>query len=721
MAFRPSFVSGLTLLLVCLQFWPQGLAADRAVRARWMEETITLDGVLSEAPWQLAEPATDFIQSEPSQGEPSSQRTEVRILFDSDNLYFGVNCFDSNPQGIVSNSLRRDFSPGDEDTFEILLDTFASSRDGFLFVFNPRGAKRDVQITNEGRESNVSWDAIWEIKTHINEQGWTAEILIPIKTLRYSKTPQGAWRINFGRQIRRNNERSYWSELPRRFNITRVSLAGELLGMTQSEIQPGRNLSLVPYVASNLTHQDSDTTSTSDVGVDLKYGLTSSLTLDLTYNTDFSHVEVDQQQVNLDRFRISFPEKRDFFLENMGLFEIGSVRLQTSGIPDPEDIKLFYSRRVGLTLARRPVPILGGARLTGRAGPYELGFINIQTEEAQGQGPENNSVLRVKRDILTRSWLGGFYLNRQGRDRETNQVYGVDGLYRPRDDLVLNSLFVQTKTPGIEEDDWAFRVEGLYDARWLRLGGTHATVQDDYRDDLGFAARTGVNIERLETRPRIRPWEGRMIREINPVLNIRYITDSQGRLITRKQSIGLEFTFQNGTLIRYRHRTYFDRLDEDFEIRNNIIVPLADYNYSEDGLEFTSDRSRALSGRFTFYDGSFWNGDKKSFLADARYRPNGHVSTSFTFTRSDVSLPGGDFQVDQLRFRLQYAFNTRTFLDTFIQYDSEDREITSNVRFNLIHHSLSDLFIVYTEENPTTSGASTDRVLSLKYTHLLGF
>ena len=525
----------------------------------------------------MAGPAADFIQAEPSQGEPSTQRTEVRILFDSESLYFGIVCFDNDPGGIVANSLRRDFASADEDTFEILLDTFASSRNGLLFVTNPNGAKRDVQVTNEGRELNESWDAIWEVKAHINEQGWTAEVRIPISSLRYGQGQEGDWKVNFGRRIRRGNEIAYWSEIPRRYNITQVSLAGTLLGVSRDDIHPGRNLSVTPYVMGNLIDQRGDRSSDVDFGADLKYGVTPGLTLDLTYNTDFSHVEVDQQQVNLDRFRLSFPEKRDFFLENQGLFEIGSVRLRR-GTPNVEDPAVFYSRNIGLSPDRRTVPIVGGARLTGRMGAYELGLLNIQTEETENQGPENNSVLRIKKDVLARSWIGGFFLNRQGPDRPDNRVFGVDGLYRPLDDLTFNTFFAKSQTPGIEGNNWLLRVEGQYDSRRVLLIGTHADIQEDYQNDLGFTKRTGVRAERFEMRPRFRPWEGGVIREIQPVFNVRYVGDTDNRLVTRKQSLGIDFFFQNGAFLRLRRRNYFERLDEDFAIRSTVIIPLGDYN-----------------------------------------------------------------------------------------------------------------------------------------------
>ena len=399
---------------------------------------------------------------------------------------------------------------------------------------------------------------------------------------------------------------------------------------------------------------------------------------------------------------------------------MGSVRLRR-GTPNVEDPAVFYSRNIGLSPDRRTVPIVGGARLTGRMGAYELGLLNIQTDETQTQGPENNSVLRIKRDVLARSWIGGFFLNRQGPDRVDNRVFGIDGLYRPHEDMTVNSVFAKSQAAGVEGNDWLLRVEGQYDSRRILLIGTHADIQEDYQNDLGFTKRTGVRAERFEMRPRFRPWEGGPIREIQPVFNVRYVGDSENRLVTRKQSLGIDFFFQNGAFLRLRRRNYFERLDEDFAIRSAVIIPLGDYNYEEQGLEFNTDRSRTLSARVTWYQGEFWNGDKTSLQVGGQFRPDYHISTEFDFTRDNVSLPGGDFQVDLFRFRLRYAFNTRTFLDTLVQYNSEEQNVTSNVRFNLIHHSLSDLFLVYTEERPTSGESQTDRVISVKYTHLLGF
>jgi hypothetical protein len=710
-------IVGSTAVLLALSGGVQ--AAGPAITAVRIAEPIVLDGALDDAPWRLAVPVSDFVQSEPRQGERASEATEVRVLVDAQNLYFGVTCFDRDPHGIRSNSLRVDFSPADEDIFQIILDPFASSRDGFLFIINPYGAKRDEQISNEGRESNVSWDAEWDVRTAWLSDGWSAEIRIPLRSLRYERGQARPWKVNFGRQIRRNNEEVYWAQIPRQLEITQLSLAGELVGLDLDQLGPGRNLLVTPYVVANRVTSNDISDNAGDFGADLKFGLTPGLTLDVTYNTDFSHVEVDQQQVNLDRFRLSFPERRDFFLENEGIFQIGSVRVQA--MSDAEDPAVFYSRNIGLSLAGRPVPILGGARLSGRVGSYALGLMSIQTEEGDDQGPENATVMRVRRDVLRRSWIGGFLLNRDGPERVGNRVFGVDGLFRPSNDLTVTSYFSQSQTPDVSGNDWTLRVESFYNSRRWHLLLTHANIQPDYRDDLGFVPRRGVVANRIEARPRFRPWQGGPVREFQPVLNIRYTEDSDYDLLSREQAMGFDMYFRDGAFLRFRRRQYFERLDEDFAIRPGIVIGTGGYRFDEQGLEYNTDRSRRLAISAKAYTGTFWDGRKVSWEASADYRPSAHLGASFGISRNDVDLPGGDFTTNLVRLRLQYAFNTRLFLDTFIQYNNERDEVTSNVRFNWIHRPLSDLFLVYTEERATRGPVPVDHVISIKYTRLFSF
>jgi hypothetical protein len=695
-------------------------AADRAARALRAEEAVVLDGVLDEAVWRRAESAGDFTQTEPRQGQAASEHTEVRIVFDEDNVYFGVECRDRDAAGIVARSLRVDFPPAEEDYFAILLDPFASFQDAFLFIINPNGAKRDEQITSGGLASNVNWDGAWDVRTQRNPAGWTAEIRIPFNTLRYRKGDSRSWSINFGRQIRRHNEIAHWAPIPRQFNIKHVSLAGRLEGLDTAQIDPGRNLLVTPYVVVNQVDRAAREGLDKDIGADVKFGLTPGLTLDLTYNTDFSHVEVDAQQVNLDRFRLSFPEKRDFFLENAGVFDIGSVG-SIVGRTLPETPVIFYSRNIGLSLDGRPVPITGGGRLTGRIGRSSVGLMSIRTGEGADQAPETATVLRVKSDLAARSYMGAFFLNRSGSDRPTNSLFGVDGLYRPRTDLTFSGYVAKSQVPGVHGDDWILRLEGLYESRQMVFNITHANMQKNYRNDLGFVLRPAVAANRIEWRPILRPWPQSALREIRGIVNLRYITDPNSRLMAREFGYGVDFSFQRGTFLRLRERTFFERLDDRFEIRRTIFIPAGDYNYFERGIEFNTDRSRAFSGSMKWYTGDFWSGDKTSWEVIGQYRPGGHISTEVSLSRDRVDLATGRFNVLLSGLRVQYSFNTRTFVDLFTQYNNETHRLTSNLRLNWIHRPLSDLYVVYTEERPTLGPTQTDRVVSVKYTHLLSF
>lgn len=715
---------GVRLWALAAAWWLVGMV-DVSAQSRVLgavprlEQPVTLDGILSESSWAEGAPATDFVQAEPVQDAPSSERTEVRVVYDADALYIGAWCFVRDRATIVANSLRPDFSGDEEDTFEVLLDTFADSRAAFLFVTNPRGAKRDVQVSSGGDVQNVDWDAVWDVSARITDEGWFVEMRIPFSSLRYQTAADKPWRVNFGRRIRHHNELTYWTPVPRRFDITRVELAGALQGLDPGRLAATHNVWVKPYLTGRLVDDGSGVTPTGDVGGDVKVAITNGLTLDLTVNADFAQVEVDNQVVNLDRFSLFFPEKRDFFLENQGIFQIGTMGKAPSSL-DPEDVAVFYSRRIGLSADRNPVPILGGARLTGRAGAWQVGLLNIQTGKGDGQDTENNTMVRAKRDVFARSEIGGFLLNRQGPSRESNQAYGVDAVLRPRSDLLLNMVHARSRTPGLDGDDAITRVEVGYDIRNLKVFAVHSNVGENYRNDLGFVKQSGVRVSRLELLPRFRPWKSGPIRELTPHYNLRYMEDKNGVPLIRKHTAEFSVVFRDSAQVRITHRGYFDRLQQDFEIQDDVIIPKGAYDYGEWTLVWTSDPSRMFSGSVTLSRGDFWNGDKDTIQVGARYRPSARFNTELTFAQDDVTLPGGAFLARVARLRLGYAFTTHAFLDAFLQYNSEDRTVASNIRFNLIHRPLSDIFVVFTENRPTYAAAS-NRVLSVKYTHLLPF
>ena len=414
-----------------------------------------LDGaVLDDPAWANALPATGFVQTQPDEGRPASERTEVRIVFTADTIYFGVVCYDSDPSAIIVTDSRRDSSLADSDSFQLILDTFLDRQNGFIFGTSPSGQEYDGQLVNEGAGGsgmggfggggqiggagggfNQNWDGVWQVRTAISEVGWTAEFAIPFRTLRFPAGREQTWGVNFQRNIRRRNEHAYWSPLPRQYDLFRVSLAGQLGGVRAPE-GLWRTLQMTPYVigetVDRVDRPDRRTLALGAFGGDLKYGVTSGLALDLTYNTDFAQVEVDDQQINLDRFQLFFPEKRPFFLENAGAFTV--TNSGGAAFNDPGQTDLFFSRRIGIGAAGQAIPILGGARLSGRVSEdVTVGFLNMQTEAVGDATPANNfTVARLRHDLPNRSSVGGLLVNRQatgplaGTDNY-NRTYAFDG------------------------------------------------------------------------------------------------------------------------------------------------------------------------------------------------------------------------------------------------------------------------------------------------------
>ncbi len=488
---------------------------ERKVVATRASSRISLDGSLDDPAWRDAPVATNFIQNDPHEGEPATYDTEVRVLYDEEAVYFGVWAKDDEPGAIIVNDLKKDFNTGGSDGFSVIIDTFADQRNGYEFAINPAGAKWDAQISNEGRENNANWDGIWDARTRIAETGWYAEIRIPFRTLKFAEQDPQTWGLNFERKLRRLNENSFWSPLPRIYSLERVSLAGTIDGLR--ELRPGRNIRVKPYaLGSSSTVGRRASVGDFDAGLDVKYGVTSGLTWDFTVNTDFSQVEADEQQVNLSRFSLLFPEKRDFFLENSGIFQFGSPSGGGGGaggggggggaggrLNMPQDMRLFFSRQIGLSSDGAAIPILAGTRLTGRSGPYSVGALNIQQRE-QGAVPATNfTALRMQRDILANSDLGVIFLNKDELGADYNRVAGLDANFRfgllSLGAYGVKTMAPQTSVPGTGED-FAARGNVNYQSRSWQLRGAYNSIGTRFQDEMGLVPRTGVNQTSAYTR-----------------------------------------------------------------------------------------------------------------------------------------------------------------------------------------------------------------------------
>jgi len=678
-------------------------ASDKRISAAHIESTIVVDGNLDEPEWQLVEPAVDFIQKEPRQGEPATEPTEVRLLYNDDTLYLGVFCFDSaGAEGIVLTDITRDYSDSINDHFAVVLDTFDDDRNGFLFGTNPGGAKRDAQFGAQG-SPNFDWDGIWHVKTRITESGWQAEIAIPFKTLRFRAEELQTWGINFVRRVRRKNEDSHWSPVPRGYRVSRVQFAGALEDI--SGIRQGRNLNIKPYLSAPLTRREGDDVDfMPEVGLDVKYGVTPGLTLDLTVNTDFAQVEADEQQINLTRFSLFFPEKREFFLENAAIFQFGKV---SGGFGPGGDLIPFFTRRIGIS-GGQLIPILGGARLTGRIGRYTLGVLSIQADEFETTPSTNFSVVRLRRDILKRSEVGGIFINKHDTEGRFNRTFGADLNLRFLTYLEMNSSLLKTDTPGSEERDWASDFTVTWNDPKLEVEGKYLSIEDNFNPEVGFVPRVGMRKSRGKLAFKPRPESISWIREFKPLVALEYLDTS------------FTILFENTSKLVFIRLAHFERLDEPFFIRPNQAIPVGDYHFDEYLVSFSSDESRTFSGNAGLETGGFFDGDKDSYSLGFLLQPGYRFSSDVSWSYDDVRLPSGDFTTNLVTTRLRYSFSTTMFLNALIQYNSTLKEFSSNIRFNFIYKPLSDFFLVYNERRSST-GEVLERALIAKLTYLFGF
>jgi hypothetical protein len=710
-------IAGLVLLVCSASLSVLAAQDDKTITALYVEGPIVIDGNLDEREWSLAQPGGDFIQNEPRTGEPATEPTEVRLLYDDENLYVGVYCFDSaGPEGITVTEVKRDYRPFDNDHFSFVLDTFDDNRNGFLFGTNPEGAQREGQVEGDGGSTNFDWDAIWYVKAKITEQGWQAEFSVPFKSLRFKSLETQRWGVNFLRVIRRKNEQTYWSPLPRPYRLPRVSLAGELEGLIG--VQQGRNLYVKPYLSAPLVRREGDDVDfIPEVGFDVKYGVTPGLTLDLTVNTDFSQVEADTQQINLTRFSLFFPEKREFFLENADLFQFGK---SGSGFRAQRDLIPFFSRRIGLT-GGEVVPILAGARLSGRVGQYRLGIVSMQADEFEETPSTNFSVVRVSRDILSKSDIGGIFVNKRVNDGYNNRTYGVDANLNFLQYLDISSYLLKTDTTGVSGKDKAADLNVEWNDPFWNLKAEHLSIQNNFNSEVGFVPRTGIRKSTGEVTVRPRPGEAiPWIREFRPSAAVEYITDQENVLETRQVDQNISISFEDSSNVWFTRRSRFERLDEPFEIREGQFISTGDYDFVEYTGSASSDRSRMFSAGTTIRRGDFFDGHKDSYQLEFAFRPDYHFATEVDWSREILDLPSGDFKTNLVTTRMNYSFTPKMFLDALIQYNSTVKEFASNLRFNFIYQPLSDLFLVYNERRSST-GDVLDRALILKLTYIFDF
>lgn len=694
---------------------------------------IRVDGVLDEAAWQGPPAARDFVQAEPREGQPATEPTEVWVSYDADNLYVAARLYDSDPSGIVVNDIKKDFGEGSQDVFTVILDTFQDRRNGYLFMTNPGGARGDRQIAGEGREANSSWDAVWHVETRIDDEGWTLEMAIPFRTLRFDPDRAGTWGVNFSRYIRRKNEQVYWAPIPRSYNIMRLSLAGDLTGLPQAS--PGRDLRITPYVLGRTVRETGEESFNNDaeIGGDLKYGITDGLTMDLTANPDFAQVEADVQRTNLTQFSLFYQEKREFFLENSGIFYVGdlarNVRITSTPRAD-EDLVVFFSRRIGISADGQQIPIFGGARVTGRVpGGVSVGALWMRTQELDENPKSDYGVVRLRKNLFAGSDIGGLLMvrNSVGQEQDHNLVYGLDSYIRFPGNLDWSAYGLLTETPGASGGEYVWRTSLNREGNFHHIKLGVMQIGEGFQSDLSFYRRVGVRKYFIDWGLRPRPeWLRRHgVREMHPHIVWDYFENLSGRKEAYRLHTGYTFFFESGAYSELSMNPAFERLEDPFEIDPGA-EPIAPggYGWTEWQLRANTDSSQPLSLSATGILGGLWSGDQKTLQATVTAHPGYRFRGELGLTRTDASLPEGDFIKTFWTGRLNYSFNKDMFIDALVQYDPGSGLLNSNVRFSFIHHPLSNLYVVWNEQRFTTGvdrNLKPGRSLIIKVTQMFAF
>ena len=717
-----------------------GRVTMRAVR---LDEPLTLDGQLDEPVYQTIAPVTDFVQQEPNEGALATEQTEVWVLFDGETMYVSARCWDSQPDRTVANEMRRDsYSMYGNDNFTVLLDTFYDRRNGFNFMTNPLGGLFDQTITAE-RTGNLDWNTVWDVQTSRFDQGWILEMAIPFKSLRYSTEAGQYWGINFTRRVAWKNETSFLTPIPaalREMGSFKVSLAATLVGLevptsvVRFEVKPYAIADLTTNLSANprVLNQPRGT-----AGFDVKYGVTQGLTADFTYNTDFAQVEVDEQQVNLTRFSLFFPEKREFFLEGQGVFNFGAgtsydpisstfggALNQFGGVAPV----MFFSRRIGLN-AGHTVPIHGGGRLTGKTGPYSIGLLDVQTGEDSSTGTRatNFSVVRVKRDVLRRSAIGAMFTGRSvsAKGLGASYTYGVDGIFSFYDNLNFNTFWAKTDTLGSRGDDMSYQTELDYGNDLWSLKVERLAVGANFNPEVGFLRRSDFRRTFVEFRYTPRPRSLRSVRRFVFIPSLDYFNDGAGLLETRLQQFLLGAEFENGDRLFTGVTDNFEFLKRPFQITRDVTVPIGGYSFLNTKVVYELGLKRPISGAIAVERGGFFGGEKTSVgYTRPRVSLGPQLTVEPSLSLNYITLPEATFNSTLVSTRITYTVTPRMFVSALLQFNSGRDSLGTNIRFRWEYQPGSELFVVYTDERDTLTPrfpTLKNRAFVIKFNRLFRF
>ena len=716
------------------------------IRAIKLTEPFKMDGQLDEAFYKAYPGFDGMVQASPRYREPSTEKTEIWVSFDGDNLYVSARVWDqAPPEKWIANELRRDTNQmRNNDHFGVGFDTFYDRRSGYMFYANPIGGFADYSVVDEG-SPNTDWNPVWLAKTGRFDGGWTIEMAFPFKSLRYTSGDNQTWGIQFRRAIRHKNEWAYWTPVPRNMAgpqaLNRVSVYGTVVGL---DLPPaGRNLEIKPYaLGRQLTDRlqnpplagDND----GEIGGDLKYGITANLTADLTVNTDFAQVEIDEQQVNLTRFNLFLPEKRDFFLEGRGLFDFARGGSSGGGFGaggfggNSDQPYLFYSRRIGLNRGR-VVPIDVGGRLTGKIGAFGVGVMNIQAgDEDVSRSPSTNfTVVRVKRDILRRSTIGAIFTNRNESSVTAggeNQAYGLDTAFGFYQNVSLTGYYAQTQTTGLTGDNESFQGKFDYAPDRYGVSASILKVGEHFNPEVGFLRRTDFTRSFASGRFSPRPKNMAAVRKFTYEGSLEYFENGAGDVESRQQTGRFNVEFDNSDTFNLEGNLNYDFLARPFVPSPGVIIPVGGYHYNDVSMTYSMGQQRRLSGNVSVQLGEYYSGTIRGVtFSNGRVSILKQLSVEPRVTYNHVELPTGKFTTKQFGARTDYGFSPRMFASALLQYSSTDHTFSSNVRFRWEYKPGSEFFLVWTDEqntnplDPRENLALRNRAFVVKMTRLFRF
>jgi energy-converting hydrogenase Eha subunit F len=696
---------GLGFSLAAEALWgqvaPPGAPSVQAVR---IATPPVIDGKLDDPVWQQGFLIKDFTQFEPDAGKPATERTEARIAFDSQNIYFGIRCYDSQPDRIVDNAMRRDTDLTFEDSIQIILDTFHDRSNGYIFMVSPAGAQADGLVRREGEGVSYEWDGVWQAAAARDAEGWTAEIAIPFKTLRFPKTEPQTWGFNMRRFVAHRTEDSYWAPLKRENGVVgryKISDFGTIEGL--QGITTGAGFQLIPYALTRFRKDDRTGDSTvGSAGGDFKASLTSNLVVDVTVHTDFAEAEADLQQINFGPYKLLYPEKRQFFLEGSNIFFFGD---RGQNFNDPDTFQLFFSRQIGLTQdGRQAIPVLGGAKLTGTLDSgLDIGFLNLTTEDLSFRAaggsrafePQTNyTVLRLRKSLGAGSSIGLIGLNKDPQGPAYNRAAGLDWDFAFTPKLSSAGFLSRSETPGLNGKDYAGSADLLYRSELFRVRTSLTDIGDNFNPEIGYTTRIGVKKSQTELTTFFHPDWG-PIHLIPTINDFNYVRDQSGRLISQWWLREIVLVNQQRAGLAILSYDKIEVLKEPLVLHKGVVIPPGEYRFQNLFLGLGTDFSKPLSCLLWYDNGQYYDGTRLRTLLTLLIRPVRGLTSSWTYDRNRIETPHGNFTTDLVYADIAYSLTTNLLVRGLVQWNKEDN-FGANVAITWSRPG-TDYFLIYND------------------------